>query len=96
MKSLINYPTEQFKGYIKLNQNENIIFHKREKNHIKTGEKICSIETSKENKFISSPITGIIEKISRIDINSYIIVLKLCLHEIEFNGMCTDCGIDIK
>jgi hypothetical protein len=81
---------------INLNHNENIIFHKREKNHIKIGDKICSIENSNQKNQIFSPINGTIQKISSCEIKKYIIVLKTCLHEIEFNGMCAECGIDLR
>lgn len=81
---------------INLNQNENIIFHKKENHLLRIGDKICTIENLKEKKSIFSPIIGKIEKITINDLNSVIIVLKTCLHEIEFFGMCSECGIDIK
>jgi hypothetical protein len=81
---------------INLNENENIIFHKRENNHIKIGDKMCTIVSKEEKNPILSSLTGKIKKISKNDKNSFLIVLKTCLHEIEFNGMCAECGIDLK
>lgn len=81
---------------INLTQNDKIFFHKKEKSHLKTGEKICTIETVDGKFSVSSPNIGQITRIHNADTQLLKVILTLCKHEIEFNGMCADCGVDIR
>ena len=81
-----------------MNENDIINFHKKEKISIKEGDKICTItdEITKTKISVISTNFGRIKQIVEIKGKSAKIVISLCEHEMEYNGMCADCGIDFR
>ncbi len=66
---------------INLNENENIIFHKRENNHIKIGDKMCTIVSKEEkNPILSSLIRFIKFLLSQLSFSNvyYHIIHSKC------------------
>ena len=74
-----------------LAENDKISFHKKEKSNLKKGDKICTIDSGNIKTAVVSPIYGRIDFI--IDTK---VVISECLHEMEFSGMCADCGVEIR
>ena len=81
---------------LNLKENDKITLYKKEKNCLKEGDKICLIETGENKVQIVSPCFGQLTKIQNIEGKVSGLVITICEHEMEFNGMCADCGFDLR
>ena len=97
-KYILNTDDKETIIIINLTENDKIIFHKKEKIIIKEGDKICTVtdDMTKNKISVISPSFGRIKQIIENKGESAQITISLCEHEMEYNGMCADCGIDFR
>ena len=73
-----------------------VTFFKKENSSLKKGDKICFIESEGNKIPIVSPGFGQLTKIEKNEGKAIKLIISMCGHEMEFNGMCADCGIDLR
>jgi hypothetical protein len=81
-----------------LAENDNIIFHKKLKCNLLQGDKLCTIESglNKAKLAVNSPVYGQLSQLLEVNSRNPQAVITNCQHEIEFSGMCGDCGADMR